>query len=263
MGRLTGKVIEASANIESGSVEDIGPELKKFRKMSGLTQTEMAKRLSIQQAAVSKIESGGDTHLSTIKKYVKALGASLRIDAAFPPDTPVALQLRDEFDVEAAPEIQLLLPLLGAEPLRLQRDVVLSIRPQYSDKIIEGLKTVELRRRFPVSEPRGRIAYIYSTTPVRAIIGMAEIKDVLTLPIDEIWHRYKDVAFIEKEAFYRYFDGVQCGFVLLFEKAKPLATPISLETLRAKFGFEPPQSFQYAKPDLQKALEHEYPVVSH
>ena len=55
------------------------------------------------------------------------------------------------------------------EPSKHQRDVVLSLEPVYSEKILNGSKTVKLRRRFSVSAPNGALAYIYSTSPVKAI----------------------------------------------------------------------------------------------
>lgn len=263
MGKLSGKTVEAIASRSGDSVEDVGKALRGLRNMSGLTQVQMAKRLGVQQSAVSKIESSNDIHLSTIRKYVEALGALLRIDASFASDSPLALHIRDTFDVEYGSEDQLVLPILSDEPFRPQRDVVLSIRPQYSEKIIEGLKTVELRRRFPVSAPQGTIAYIYSTSPVRAIIGSAQIKDVIKLPTSEIWRRFSEKAFIERSDFDKYFEGLDSGFALLFEQAKPFAEPISLDVLREQFNFKPPQSYLYAKRDLRKALKHESAVVSH
>ena len=263
MGKLSGKTVEAIAAYRAGATEEVGDALKGLRKMSGITQNEMAKRLNVQQSAISKIESSNDIHLSTIKKYVEALGAMLRIDASFASDTPLALKIRDSFDIEYGSDDQLVLPILADEPFRPQRDVVLSIKPQYSDKIIEGLKTVELRRRFPVSAPHGTIAYIYSTSPVRAIVGSAQIKDVMKLPVSEIWKRFSKEAFIEKADFEKYFEGTDFGFALLFEQVKPLDEPITLEVLRQQFDFTPPQSFLYAKRDLRKALRHESAVVSH
>lgn len=263
MGKLAGKIVEASSSAQSDDIQDVGCALKGLRKMSGLTQAEMAKRLNIQQAAVSKIENGDDQHLSTVKRFVEALGASLRIDASFAADPPLALHVRDAFEVECDNDDQLVLPILGDEPFRRQRDVVLSIRPQYSDKIVNGTKTVELRRRFPVSAPKGTIAYIYSTSPVRAIIGVAEIKDVLKLPIAEIWRQFENQAFITKADFDKYFEGVDLGYVLLFERARSFSQPMPLSLLREQFDFEPPQSFLYAKHDLRKALKHESSIVSH
>jgi len=231
--------------------------------MSGLTQSEMAKLLNVQQAAVSKIEKGGEVHLSTVQRYVEALGASLRVDAVFPADAPLMLRLKDAFEAEYGSDDQLVLPLLSDEPFRPQRDVVLSIRPQYSSKIMEGRKTVELRRRFPVSAPGGTVAYIYSTSPVRAMVGVAEIKNVLKLPIEQIWSEFENCALIDRVDFENYFQGLDFGFALLFEEVRPLSRPIPLQELRDRFSFEPPQSYLYASRELRKALRDEAAVVSH
>ncbi|MCY4206459.1 MAG: hypothetical protein OXD29_00710 [Roseovarius sp.] len=75
---------------------------------------------------------------------------------------------------------------------------MLSIRPKFGGRVITGEKIVELRRRFPAAAPKGTTAYIYSTSPERAIIGVAEISCVKKLAIEEIWRRYSDVACIER-----------------------------------------------------------------
>jgi predicted transcriptional regulator/DNA-binding XRE family transcriptional regulator len=263
LGKLAGKTIEAFARGNFASVEEVGSSLRNLRKFSGLTQVEVAKRLNIQQAAVSKIENCDDVHLSTVKKYVEALGASLKIDATFPADAALTLQVRETFDIECGSDDQLVLPILGDDKFPPHRDVVLSIRPRYSEKIISGDKTVELRRRFPVSAPKGTIAYIYSTSPVRAMVGSAQIKSVLKLPVEEIWDRFSQKAFIQKPDFDNYFEGSEVGFALLFEKVKPFSEPLPLELLRKQFDFEPPQSFLYAKHDLRNALKQKATVVSH
>jgi len=127
MDKLRGKIVEASEARNDKGFDNVGPALRRLRLLCGLTQNEMAGRLDVQQAAVSKIEKGGDVHLSTVKKYVEALGASLRVDASFSIGAPLALQIRDAFDVEYGNDDQLVLPLLGDEPFRSQRDVVLSM----------------------------------------------------------------------------------------------------------------------------------------
>lgn len=257
LGKLAGKVIRASAAEQPRGAVD----LRRLRVLSGLTQAEMAARLDVQQAAISKIERGGEVYLSTVKRYVEALGASLRVDAVFPSDAPVALHLIEVFDVECGHDDQFVLPLLDDEPFRPQRDVVLSIRPHYSEKIMEGRKTVELRRRFPISAPGGTIAYIYATSPVRAMVGVAEIRDVLKLPVEQIWAEFEGAASVGRTDFQKYFQGLDFGFALLFDDVRSFSRPIPLDELRQKFGFEPPQSFLYASRDLRKALKHEPAVV--
>jgi len=241
----------------------VGRSLKALREVAGLTQIQMAHRLNVGQAAISKIEHRGDVQISSVQNYVEALGARLHIYAAFPADADLAAQLKEAFDLDAPDKNQLILPIFSEDLFRPQRDVVLSVRPQYSDKIIEGKKTVELRRRFPTSAPRGMIAYIYSTSPVRAMVGQAEIANVIKLPVSEIWQKYAGRALINKDDFDSYFDGVNEGFALKFKNARPLPRRIDLSELRERFGFEPPQSFVYAKAVLRRALQNEYSNVSH
>ena len=264
MNDLKGKVVEVRQSLDADATAKIGKSLKEMRKLSGLTQAEMAKRLDVGQASVSKVEKGrADVQVSTIQKYIEALGGTLQLNAAFDVSSPLSLHVREAFDVELDHEDQLIFPIFAEEGFRAHRDVVLSIRPKYSSRIMAGEKTVELRRRFPASAPKGTIAYIYSTSPERAMVGVAEIAIVRKLEIEDIWRRYADVAFIERSDFDSYFDGLEQGFALEFVNARAFANPLSLTDLREKFGFEPPQSFLYAKRDLRRALKDEYTVVSH
>ncbi|ANB32609.1 putative transcriptional regulator/plasmid maintenance system antidote protein VapI [Rhodovulum sulfidophilum] len=264
MGKLEGKVVEVRASSLDEQSLRIGEALKEIRKLSGLTQVEMAELLNIGQASISKFEKGrADMQLCTIQKYVEALGGTLQVSAAFDAGSSLCLRVREAFDVELDQEDQLVLPIFAEEQFRPHRDVVLSIRPKFSSRIMSGEKTVELRRKFPAAAPEGTIAYIYSTSPERAMVGVAEISSVRKLPIDEIWRRYADVAFIERPEFDRYFEGLHEGFALEFANVRPFETPLGLAYLRERFGFEPPQSFLYAKRDLRKALKNEHAVVSH
>ena len=263
MGKLKGKIVEAEAVPGAHGSAMVGPELRRLRLLAGLTQDQIAARMDVQQAAISKIEKGGEIYLSTVQRYVEALGAYLRLNAHFPNDAPFSARLYEAFDVEHGHDDQLVLPLLGDDPFKPLRDVVLSVKPIYSEKIFAGHKTVELRRRFPVSAPSGALAYIYSTSPVKAMVGTVSIRDVLKLPVEQIWSEFESAAFIERPHFDKYFEGVDHGFALVFDNARTFSRPLPLNELREKFGFEPPQSFLYAKRHLRKALQDEPAIVSH
>lgn len=262
MGKLAGTIVEAKAVSEADGTAMVGPELRRLRLLAGLTQEQIATRMDVQQAAISKFEKGGEIYLSTVRRYVEALGASLRLNAHFPTDAPLYLRLCEVFDIEQGHDDQLVLPLLVDEPFKPQRDVVLSIKPLYSEKILAGHKTVELRRRFPVSAPSGALAYIYSTSPVKAMVGTALILDVLKLPLEQIWTKFESTASIQRDHFDKYFEGLDHGFALVFDNVKAFARPLPLNELRDKFGFEPPQSFLYAKRNLRRALQDEPAIVS-
>ncbi len=58
--------------------------LADLRQARRLTQEDIAKILGNRQAAVSKIERRTDMHVSTLRRYVEALGGELEIIAHFP-----------------------------------------------------------------------------------------------------------------------------------------------------------------------------------
>ncbi len=236
----------------------ISESLRTLRKTLGLTQKDMAKRLNVGQAAISKIEKRGDVQLSTLEKYVTALGASLRIDAVFSNGGQSTEALSGWFDKTSTDEDQLVFPIFGDDLFPQHRDVVLSIRPHYTEKILTGEKTIELRRRFPISAPNGTIAYIYSTSPVRAMVGCATIVSVKKLPLATLWKECHEHAAISRNDFFEYFDGLKEGYALNISEPIRLSRPLELPELREKFGFEPPQSFLYARPSLRRAVRDEF-----
>jgi len=42
-----------------------------------------------------------------------------------------------------------------------------------------------------------------------------------------------------------------------------LTKPVGLSELRKRFGFEPPQSYQYASPHMRGLVEHEWSQTPH
>ena len=59
-------------------------QLQALRKARNVTQVEVAKAMSVEQAAISKLERRDDMYVSTLRQYVKALGGELRLVASFP-----------------------------------------------------------------------------------------------------------------------------------------------------------------------------------
>jgi DNA-binding transcriptional regulator YiaG len=56
-------------------------ELRQARKV---TQQQLAEALKIKQASISKMESQTDMYISTMRKYIQAMGGELEIIAKFP-----------------------------------------------------------------------------------------------------------------------------------------------------------------------------------
>jgi transcriptional regulator with XRE-family HTH domain len=66
--------------------------LRDLRKAIGKTQTTLAKRLSIGQDAVSRLETRGDMHVSTLRNFLKAMGGELELLVRFPDLPPIRLE---------------------------------------------------------------------------------------------------------------------------------------------------------------------------
>lgn len=53
---------------------ELARQLADRRRQSGLTQSELAKRMQTSQGQVTRFESGADTRLSTVARYAAAVG---------------------------------------------------------------------------------------------------------------------------------------------------------------------------------------------
>ena len=69
-----------------------GLTLPKLRELRGLSQTEIAQRLQINQGAVSQLERRGDMLVGTLRNLVSAMGGRLKLIAEFP-DRCVDIQI--------------------------------------------------------------------------------------------------------------------------------------------------------------------------
>jgi DNA-binding transcriptional regulator YiaG len=65
--------------------------LNELRKARALSQNELAALLHIKQAALARMENRTDMYISSLRKYIMALGGELDIVARFP-DAEVHIQ---------------------------------------------------------------------------------------------------------------------------------------------------------------------------
>src|SRR5260221_298976 len=143
--------------VAEGPLDSHGLRLQNMRCLRSTTQLSLAEQLGVGQTALSHMERRDDILLSTLRAYVEALGGQLHVAATFPEAEPISLVGRSGWQPTmngsavpgAADEFQLCLPnILGPDQIPPSRDVIFSIRPAHAEKILDGTKTVELRRRF-------------------------------------------------------------------------------------------------------------------
>jgi len=82
---IAGMPAERQARIEVRVQNELTEmALQELRQAMQLTQQQLASELAMNQAAISKMERQSDMYISTLRRFLQAMGAELRIIAHFP-----------------------------------------------------------------------------------------------------------------------------------------------------------------------------------
>ena len=92
--------------VETSAAELIAEEmtLQELRRAQRLTQVRMAKKLGVAQKQISYIEKRTDTHISTLRRAIEAMGGRLSLTAEFPNRQPIVLAGLSKIDVNQSRE---------------------------------------------------------------------------------------------------------------------------------------------------------------
>ncbi len=119
--------------------------------------------------------------------------------------------------------------------------VLLSIKPEFAEKIFDGTKRFEFRRRIYKNE-NVKSVIVYASAPISKVIGEFEIETVHYDDLNSLWDSTFEFAGIS-EAFYRkYFNGKEAGYAIEVKEVRKYREPLGI---RESFGIGPPQSFAY------------------
>lgn len=118
--------------------------------------------------------------------------------------------------------------------------LLLSIKPEYVEKILQGTKKVEYRKR--LAKENVSVIYIYSTSPIKQVVASVQVTGRLSASPTALWEKTKTMAGISRLKYREYFRGCktayayELGEVSVFRQGKNLS----------KFGLTTaPQSFAY------------------
>ena len=123
-------------------------------------------------------------------------------------------------------------------------DVLLSVKPKFAESIINGRKKYEFRKNSFSQKNIGRV-YIYSTNPIKKIVGIFRISKIIEDRPSTLWHRLKDGAGISEEEFFDYFKNREIGFAIAIVDVEKFESPLDPKIIFP--NFVPPQSFCYIK----------------
>lgn len=121
--------------------------------------------------------------------------------------------------------------------------VLLSIRPEYAERIFNGEKKYEYRRNL-FKRKDIKTVVVYVTKPIGKVIGEFEIDDILEGNPSVIWEQTKLYSGINEDAYIEYFSDKKTGFAIVIKKTKVYKKPLELMELNPQIKY-PPQSFMY------------------
>ncbi|RAJ11110.1 putative transcriptional regulator [Chitinophaga skermanii] len=120
--------------------------------------------------------------------------------------------------------------------------VLLSIKPEFVEKIFSGEKKFEYRKAIFTNKDVNKIV-VYATMPVGRIVGEFLIEDILTSSPKAIWNKTKEFSGVQYDFFKSYFDGRDKAYAIKIGSPILYAEPIDPKDMNAQFVT--PQSFMY------------------
>ncbi|WP_082706860.1 ASCH domain-containing protein [Pseudomonas sp. EpS/L25] len=120
--------------------------------------------------------------------------------------------------------------------------VLLSIKPEYAEKILKGTKKFEFRKAI-FKNPSVKTVVIYATLPVGKVVGEFDFDKVLSGNPEEIWLETKKYSGITKKFFKSYFDGRITAHAIAVREVRRYDSPLDLNQVIPS-GCAP-QSFCY------------------
>lgn len=119
--------------------------------------------------------------------------------------------------------------------------VLLSIKPEFAEKIFDGTKIYEFRRSI-FKNKKVRTVVVYASSPVQRVVGEFEIDTILNDELQQLWNDTKDYSGISENFFFEYFTNKEKGYAIKIKKTKLYKKTLSLKD---DFNTTPPQSFKY------------------
>lgn len=123
----------------------------------------------------------------------------------------------------------------------IKKSVLMSIKPEFAEKIFKGEKKYEFRRMIFKNKEIDRVV-VYASFPVMRVIGEFLIGDILEMDLDKLWKKTNKEAGISKELFMAYYRGKNKGYAIRISTVKRYEKPLVLQDVSV---IRPPQSFQY------------------
>ena len=117
----------------------------------------------------------------------------------------------------------------------------LSIKRIYAERIVSGVKTIELRKR-PIGMELGDLILLYETAPDSIIRGGFVADRTICLPVAKMWDQYSSVMGVEREFYDSYFENCEIAYGTLVYQSFYFRDLSLNQIYKLCPGFVPPQA---------------------
>jgi predicted transcriptional regulator len=119
------------------------------------------------------------------------------------------------------------------------------VRPRFSDALLNGTKTVEMRRR-SMRFHAGTLCLLYASSPTRSLTGALRVARIDHGTPEELWRRHGPCTALTRDEYDAYLDGRSTACALLVAAVIPFNAPVPLAELRRRSdAFVAPQSYRF------------------
>lgn len=125
-------------------------------------------------------------------------------------------------------------------------DAILSIKPIYANAILEGIKTVEFRKR--VFKKNVDKIFIYSSSPTKMIVGYFTFSNIVEDTPENLWKTFKKVGGINKDDFFEYYKETEKGFGIVIKEV--VKFEVEKDPIEFIEDFTAPQSYVYLEREI-------------
>lgn len=125
-------------------------------------------------------------------------------------------------------------------------DVILSIKPVYANAILEGVKTVEFRKR--IFKKNVDKIFIYSSSPTKMIVGYFTFSNIVEDTPENLWKTFQKVGGINKDDFFEYYKETEKGFGIVIKEV--VKFEVEKDPIEFIENFTAPQSYVYLEREL-------------
>ncbi len=121
------------------------------------------------------------------------------------------------------------------------KTVLLSIKPEFAEKIFDGTKKYEFRKSIFKSTDVQKVV-VYASTPVRKVIGEFSIMEILSDNVETIWKETSRYSGISYDFYMSYFANKEKAYAIRIGKTTRYRQARNLSDYNLSFA---PQSFTY------------------